>query len=98
MKSDIFAVGRVALKVGVQKIKLHKSGHEFEPHAGAPMSGSAGLCFITDVSLLDTMQHIVDAGVNIIEGPVDRHGAIGIIESFYFRGPDNNLIQVACQL
>ncbi len=33
-------------------------------------------------------------GVEIIEGPVERTGAIGQITSIYFRDPDGNLIEV----
>jgi catechol 2,3-dioxygenase-like lactoylglutathione lyase family enzyme len=34
-------------------------------------------------------------GVEILEGPVVRTGATGPITSFYFRDPDENLVEVA---
>lgn len=41
------------------------------------------------------MGHIRSCGVKIIEGPVRRTGAVGPIESIYFRDPDGNLIEVS---
>jgi catechol 2,3-dioxygenase-like lactoylglutathione lyase family enzyme len=35
-------------------------------------------------------------GVDVLEGPVMRSGALGRIESIYLRDPDGNLIEIAC--
>lgn len=86
---------RVALKFGRQKINLHEQGHEFEPKANQPVPGSADLCFITEDTLEQAMAHVKNKGVEILEGPVTRTGACGEITSFYFRDPDENLIEVA---
>ena len=95
MKKEVFAQGRVALTYGEQKINLHELGHEFEPKAFNPIPGSADLCFITKTPLNEAMAHVKRFGVKIIEGPVEKRGAKGSILSFYFRDPDNNLIEVA---
>lgn len=98
MKKEVFADGRIALKYGSQKINLHEFGKEFEPKAHTPMPGSADLCFITQIPLDDAMSHVKSFGVEIIEGPVEKTGANGPIRSFYFRDPDNNLIEVANEI
>ena len=95
MKKEVFGQGRVALKYGNQKINLHELENEFEPKAGEPKAGSADLCFITKTPLNEAISHVKSFGVEIIEGPVERRGAKGSILSFYFRDPDNNLIEVA---
>ena len=95
MKKEVFGQGRVALKYGDQKINLHEFGNEFEPKAGNPMPGSADLCFITKTPLDEAISHVKSFGVEIIEGPVERTGVRGSILSFYFRDPDNNLMEVA---
>jgi catechol 2,3-dioxygenase-like lactoylglutathione lyase family enzyme len=95
MEKEVFGAGRLALKYGNQKINLHQVGKEFEPKADKPTSGSADVCFITDVPLEEAMDHVRSRGVAIIEGPVARTGATGPINSFYFRDPDMNLIEVA---
>jgi catechol 2,3-dioxygenase-like lactoylglutathione lyase family enzyme len=95
MEKEEFSAGRLALKFGKQKINLHQVGKEFEPKADKPISGSADLCFITDVALNEAMNHVRSKGVAIIEGPVARTGATGPINSFYFRDPDLNLIEVS---
>jgi catechol 2,3-dioxygenase-like lactoylglutathione lyase family enzyme len=98
MKKEVFADGRVALKYGSQKINLHELGKEFEPKANKPTPGSADLCFITQSPLDDAMAHVKRCGVEIIEGPIERTGANGSIRSFYFRDPDDNLIEVANEI
>jgi catechol 2,3-dioxygenase-like lactoylglutathione lyase family enzyme len=98
MKKKVFGNGRVSLKYGYQKINLHESGKEFEPKANKPTPGSADLCFITQTPLNDAIAHVKRCGVEIIEGPVERTGANGPIRSFYFRDPDDNLIEVANEI
>lgn len=95
MVVDTFSEGRIALKFGNQKINLHEQGQEFQPNADQPIPGSVDLCFITDIKLDAAMEHVKSRGVQIIDGPVARTGATGSIVSFYFRDPDNNLIEVA---
>ena len=98
MKKEVFGNGRVALKCGDQKINLHEFGKEFEPKAHKPTPGSADLCFITQSPLNDAIAHVKRCGVEIIEGPVERTGANVPIRSFYFRDPDDNLIEVANEI
>ncbi len=95
MQEVTFAGGRKALAFGNQKINLHQQGREFEPKAKQPTPGSADLCFITDVPLLQVIEHLKTCEVEIIEGPVARTGANGPITSVYFRDPDGNLIEVS---
>lgn len=95
MESVTFGAGRKALSFGRQKINLHQAGKEFEPKAERPTPGSADLCFITATPLEAAMAHVRAAGVAIVEGPVARTGATGPIQSFYFRDPDLNLIEVS---
>lgn len=90
-----FGVGRKALNFGSQKLNLHPLGHEFDPKAHRPTSGSADLCFITSVPIAEVVRHLGKCGVAIIEGPVQRTGATGPILSVYFRDPDLNLIEVS---
>ncbi|NOX74036.1 MAG: VOC family protein [Alphaproteobacteria bacterium] len=86
---------RTALKFGPQKINLHQAGAEFEPKAACATAGSADLCFLTGNRLVDWQAHLVEQGVEVIDGPVARTGANGAIMSLYIRDPDGNLIEVS---
>ncbi|XP_077136103.1 glyoxalase domain-containing protein 5 [Ranitomeya variabilis] len=90
-----FKGDRKALTFGIQKINLHEAGKEFEPKAKHPKPGSADLCLITDTPLTAVLQHLQICGVPLEEGPVSRTGAVGEIQSVYFRDPDHNLIEVS---
>jgi len=95
MQSVTFADKRRALAFGRQKINLHEAGREFEPKADRAAPGTVDICLITTIPLPDVVAHLVQCNVTIIEGPVRKTGAMGPIQSVYFRDPDRNLIEVS---
>ncbi|MHB1391227.1 MAG: VOC family protein [Thermoleophilia bacterium] len=95
MQVVVFGGGGKALSFGSQKINVHKKGKEDEPKALKPTPGSGDLCFITSVPISEVIVHLKSYGIEIIEGPVKRTGAMGPIISVYFRDPDLNLIEVS---
>ena len=98
MEPVVFGEGRHTLAFGAQKINLHEAGQEFEPKASVPTPGSADLCFLTNASVAEVVEHLEANSVEIIEGPVRRTGATGPIMSVYFRDPDGNLLEVSGRL
>lgn len=95
MRPATFDGGRKALMFGRQKINLHQSGDEFEPKAARPTPGSADLCFVTQSSIQEIVKHLGELGVEIVQGPVTRTGALGEMNSVYLRDPDGNLVEVS---
>ena len=95
MTVSAFAEGRLALKFGSQKINLHELGSEFQPNARRAQPGSADLCFLADDPLDLWIDHLDGEGVEMLEGPVRRAGALGPMDSIYFRDPDGNLVEIA---
>ncbi len=95
MQVVTFAGGRKALQFGQQKINLHEAGKEFEPKAMSPTPGSGDFCLITQIPLEEVIAHIRSCGIEIVEGPVHKTGAIGPMESVYLRDPDGNLVEVS---
>lgn len=90
-----FGENRKALQLGSQKINLHQVGKEFEPKAFHPTAGSADLCFIAETPLNEVISHLQSLNIEIVEGPIERTGAIGKILSVYLRDPDQNLIEIS---
>ena len=90
-----FGEGRKAIAFGSQKINLHLAGSEFVPHAHRPVPGSADFCLFTSLPLDECIAHVRAQGVDILLGPVDRNGATTRLRSFYFRDPDQNLVEVS---
>ena len=95
MEAVTFGGGRTALRFGTSKINLHQAGHEFEPKARCPTSGSMDLCFIVDDAIEDVSAQLAAAGVAVEEGPVPRTGATGEIVSCYLCDPDGNLVELS---
>jgi catechol 2,3-dioxygenase-like lactoylglutathione lyase family enzyme len=88
---------RTALKFGGQKINVRPA--DSDPGSwvtgvnDAP--GSGDLCFITAAPPDEVIGHLHDCGVAILNGPVERAGALGPIRSVYFRDPVGNLVEIA---
>jgi catechol 2,3-dioxygenase-like lactoylglutathione lyase family enzyme len=95
MEPVTFAGGRRGLAFGRQKLNLHQAGREFEPKALKPGPGAIDLCFIAQTPLAQVMDDLRMHGVHIIDGPVDKTGALGPMKSVYFRDPDGNLVEVS---
>lgn len=92
MEAVTFANGRRALKFGNQKINLQLLGQEPRNVANV---GSGDVCLITNWPLADVIDHLQQEKVEIIEGPVEKSGAIGAIQSVYLLDPDKNLIEIS---
>ena len=90
-----FGEDRTALRIADQKINLHPSGNEYEPKATRPTPGAGDFCVTTDTPIGTVERELRDAGVEVVEGPVERTGAQGPMTSLYVRDPDGNLVEVA---
>jgi catechol 2,3-dioxygenase-like lactoylglutathione lyase family enzyme len=95
MEVVTFGAGRKALQFGQSRINLHQYGREFEPKAKNPVPGTQDICLVTDTSIPEVIQQLHSLGLEIIEGPAPRTGAIGAMESVYIRDPDGNLVEIA---
>lgn len=86
---------RHAVSFGQQKINLHVAGKEFSPRAAKATVGSGDLCFLIEGTLDDAAAQLKAQNIEIEEGPVDRTGATGPIQSLYIRDPDHNLVELS---
>ena len=91
---------RTALKFGGQKINLRPFDFDAKrwPTGAVCTPGAVDACFISAVGCEDVVAHLNDCGIDIVEGPVSKMGALGAIESVYCRDPDGNLIEIASYL
>jgi len=85
---------RSALRFGAHKINLHQADNMFSPRAAHPTTGSGDLCFLVE-DVAGVARRLADCGVAVIEGPVERLGARGVMTSYYVRDPDQNLVELS---
>ncbi len=90
-----FGNGQCAIQIGDQKIKLHPADTTAEPRSRHPMAGGGDICLLTDRPVGDIKTELETRGVPIIEGPVERTGALRPLLSIYLYDPDGNLIELA---
>ena len=88
---------RVALQLGSQKINLRPAAADTVVwYTGTGTTpGSADICFVTKSSPEAVKDYWISQGVSIVDGPVERTGALGSMTSVYCRDLDGNLIEVA---
>jgi catechol 2,3-dioxygenase-like lactoylglutathione lyase family enzyme len=87
---------RHALHFGDSKINLHPEVNDYPPlKAAVPTLGSEDICIVADGQMDEIVAHLRACDVEIIEGPVVRDGALGLMTSVYFRDPDANLVEIS---
>lgn len=79
------------------KINLHVKGRELEPKASTAEPGTGDFCLEinTDLAMAELAEELKKAGLNVILGPVERHGRRGAMTSIYLRDPDQNLVELS---
>ncbi len=85
--------GRYEMFAGNFKINVHYLGQELEPHATNVKTGSADFCIELDVEMEMFVEHLTNEQLEILEGPVTRHGVKGKMASVYLNDPDGNLVE-----
>jgi catechol 2,3-dioxygenase-like lactoylglutathione lyase family enzyme len=88
---------RTAMRFGRQKINLRPivASKEDWFTADHEAPGSEDLCFLTDSTPDQVVQHLRAHGIAIVTGPGLRQGAQGTLMSVYCRDPDGSLIEIA---
>jgi catechol 2,3-dioxygenase-like lactoylglutathione lyase family enzyme len=96
-REDFGRENRTALKFGGQKINLRPIDAAVGSWATGVCAepGAVDVCFITAVPPDEVVGHLHDNGVQILQGPVEKAGALGPILSVYCRDPDGNLIEIS---
>jgi catechol 2,3-dioxygenase-like lactoylglutathione lyase family enzyme len=96
-REEFGASQRTALKFGGQKINLRPIDADVGswPTSVCADPGAADVCFITAAPPDEVIGHLHDNGVQILQGPVERAGALGSMTSVYCRDPDGNLIEIS---
>src|SRR6202020_1206017 len=96
-REDFGPQHRTALKFGGQKINLRPIDADSRawPTGVNAEPGAGDLCFITAVPPDEVVGHLHDNGVQILQGPTEKAGALGPILSVYCRDPDGNLVEIS---
>ena len=85
----------VSIRFGANVINVHDAASPAAPHARRPTPGSADICFRWEGPLQAAIDLLGEHGVEIVEGPVPRPAADGLVgKSVYFRDPDDNLMEL----
>ena len=85
----------MTLRCGHQLIRLQKADRPTDLKAAHPTIGTADLCLVAGDKLDDIIHHLHSYYVDIIAGPVEKHGSEGAMTSLYVNDPDSNLIEIA---
>ena len=89
--------GKWSLHFGSQKISIQDADTVPEM-ARATVPGSGNFCLLANDPVDGLVADAGRLGIEILDGPVERQGATGLLRSVYFRDPDGNLVEVANQV
>mgnify|MGYP000359715157 FL=1 len=90
-----FGDDRKAVRFGDQKINLHPTDGDVTPVAAEPTVGAGDFCLLTETPIQTVEAELRERGIEIVEGPIERTGAVAPITSVYVRDPDGNLVEIA---
>lgn len=88
--------GKWAIWFGDNKISLQDEANK-PPMAIDTLPGTGNFCVLTPTPVDSIREQLEAAGVEILARG-ERQGAIGPIDSVYFRDPEGNLVEIANQL
>jgi catechol 2,3-dioxygenase-like lactoylglutathione lyase family enzyme len=95
---DRFLAGELPialLQVGASRMSIHPASAPAAPHADAPTTGSADLCFRYAGTVAQILDELAANDVPVVDGPVPRPASNGDMgTSVYFRDPDGNLLEL----
>ena len=86
---------RRALDFGTQKVNLHDADVDHDLLAEEWTVGSGDFCLVTERPLAEVQTELDERGIEVVEGPVDRQGAVEPLTSIYFHDPEGNLVEIA---
>ena len=89
-----FGDDRTAIHFGEQKINLHPTDADVDPVAAEPTVGGGDFCLLTETPTEEVQRQLDEQDIELVEGPVDRTGAVGPITSVYVRDPDGSLVEI----
>lgn len=84
----------ITLRCGHQLIRLQKTDRPTDLKAAQPTIGSADLCIVAGDKVEDILHHLRSYYVDVVAGPVEKHGSEGEMTSIYVHDPDNNLVEI----
>lgn len=85
----------ITLRCGHQLIRLQLVDRPTPLKAERPTVGAADLCIVAGDDINDILHHLKSYYVDLVAGPVEKHGSEGKMTSLYVHDPDNNLIEIA---
>jgi len=88
--------GKWAIWFGDNKISLQDEANK-PPMAIKTLPGTGNFCVLTETPVDEITEELVAAGVEILARG-ERQGAIGTIDSVYFRDPEGNLVEISNRL
>lgn len=85
----------ITLRCGHQLIRLQKADRPTDLKAAKPTVASADFCMVSGDKLEDIIHHLKSYYVEIIKGPIEKHGSEGPMTSIYVNDPDKNLVEIS---
>ncbi len=89
--------GKRALHFGDQKIRLRQADNVPEI-ARRTTPGTGNFCLVSKTPIAEIAEELTQSGVTVVDGPIERIGALGPIMSVYFYDPDGTLVKIANRL